>query len=144
MKNVLFSNISWEKVKYIGFDMDGTLYDEYEFVIQPYKKISKLFFNDKQVFFFLSNRWLEKGSSYNKIFGEAYKNFNEKLKDSISEEDFINQCLDIYRNFEEKDSCDFEKAKDVFEKAHLYQKELFSKLITKEYLQKNNINVENE
>ena len=102
MKNVLFSNISWEKVKYIGFDMDGTLYDEYEFVIQPYKKISKLFFNDKQVFFFLSNRWLEKGSSYNKIFGEAYKNFNEKLKDSISEEDFINQCLDIYRNFEPK------------------------------------------
>lgn len=102
MKNVLFSNISWEKVKYIGFDMDGTLYDEYEFVIQPYKKISKLFFNDKQVFFFLSNRWLEKGSSYNKIFGEAYKNFNEKLKDSISEEEFINQCLDIYRNFEPK------------------------------------------
>lgn len=102
MKNVLFSNISWEKVKYIGFDMDGTLYDEYEFVIQPYKKISKLFFNDKQVFFFLSNRWLEKGSSYNKIFGEAYKNFNEKLKDSISEEDFINQCLDIYRSFEPK------------------------------------------
>ena len=52
--------------------------------------------------------------------------------------------IDIYKNFEEKDSCDFEKAKEIFEKAHLYQKELFSKLITKEYLQKNNIKVENE
>ncbi len=102
MKNVLFSNISWDKVKYIGFDMDGTLYDEYEFVIQPYKKISELFFNNEQVFLFLCNRWLEKGSSYNELFYEIYKFFHEKLRDSFSKDDFINKCLYIYRNFEPK------------------------------------------
>ena len=82
--------------------MNEILNNSYDFLFQLFKRFWNFFLIVNKWFFFLSNRWLEKGSSYNKIFGEAYKNFNEKLKDSISEEDFINQCLDIYRNFEPK------------------------------------------
>ena len=57
--------------------MDGTLYDEYEFVIQPYKKISELFFNNEQVFLFLCNRWLEKAVLIMNFFMK-YINFSWK------------------------------------------------------------------
>ena len=39
MLNVLYPDIDWSHIKYIGFDLDGTLYDEFEFIVQTYKKI---------------------------------------------------------------------------------------------------------
>ena len=42
MMKSLFNKINWDKISYVGFDMDGTLYDEYEFISEVYKEISKL------------------------------------------------------------------------------------------------------
>lgn len=71
------ANIPWDKIKAIGFDMDGTLYDEFEFINQVYKEIANLLASgqdklDKIIIFqFMIKRWLEKGSSYPHIFKEA-------------------------------------------------------------------------
>ena len=70
--NALFNNIKWNEVKAVGFDMDGTLYDEYEFISQVYSEINIRLINDLEVLRFMEKRWLEKGSSYPFIFQEAY------------------------------------------------------------------------
>ncbi|MDH5716998.1 MAG: HAD family hydrolase [Spirochaetia bacterium] len=94
--NVFFKNIDWQNIEYVGFDMDGTLYDEIDFISQVYSKICS--FLNEGAFDFMLNRWLEKGSSYSKIFEEAYANFNINL--SISKNDFIKESLNIFRSFE--------------------------------------------
>lgn len=98
MMKYLFNNVGWKEIDYIGFDMDGTLYDEFDFVVQPYSEISKLLSNDSLNF--MKNRWLEKGSSYPFIFDEAFDKFG---KDTLIEKsEFINQSLEIYRNYQPK------------------------------------------
>lgn len=101
MKNFLFDKINWENIEYIGFDMDGTLYDEFEFIEQVYRAISKQFKN-KSAKEYMLKRWLEKGSSYNRIFDETYDLFKKDLIDNISKENFIKNCLNIFRNFNPK------------------------------------------
>lgn len=89
----LYNDIDWDKVSYVGFDMDGTLYDEYHFISQVYEKISKLMMPESLDF--MKKRWIEKGSSYQYIFSEAFDLYcldNDK-------ETFINKCLNIFRNF---------------------------------------------
>lgn len=93
--NVLFKKINWKIVRYVGFDMDGTLYDEFEFIVQVYKEISKMLKNGS--FEFMCKLWLEKGSSYNKIFEEAFNFYG--LTKNINKDNFISKCLDIYRKF---------------------------------------------
>ena len=96
--NYLYSKVNWHNIEYVGFDMDGTLYDEFDFIMQAYSEISKLFSNNYAKEYML-NRWLEKGSSYNKIFDETYELFYLDLIDKISKELFIEECLNMYRNF---------------------------------------------
>lgn len=99
MLNVLYNDINWSKIAYVGFDMDGTLYDEYDFIIQIYSKINKELIQNEEILSFMLNRWLEKGSSYQYIFEEAY----EMCKNvSISKEYFIQRALNIFRNFNPK------------------------------------------
>jgi FMN phosphatase YigB (HAD superfamily) len=101
MKSALYNTVNWEEVEYIGFDMDGTLYDEYEFIKQPYLEISKMF-DEKEVFTYMTNRWIEKGSSYNKIFDETYDLYSHTLLTKHTKEEFISITLDIFRNFSPK------------------------------------------
>lgn len=91
----LFDRLDWQKIEFVGFDMDGTIYDELEFIIQPYKEISR--FLSPESFNFMINRWIEKGSSYNKIFDEAYELYNIQ---GIGKELFIEEALKIFRNFD--------------------------------------------
>jgi len=81
--------------------MDGTLYDEFDFICQVYKPIAKIFSNsnddvNKTVKSMLLN-WMEKGSSYPFIFSETLEKsgieigFHEKK---------IEEALSIFRNFE--------------------------------------------
>jgi uncharacterized protein (TIGR04255 family) len=42
--------------------------------------------------------------------------------------------IDIYKKYEIQNSCKLEEVEDLFEKAHLYQKELFFKLASIEFL----------
>jgi len=96
MLNVLYKNINFDNVKYIGFDMDGTLYDEYDFISQVYKRIA--YKCCPTMYEAMLNRWLEKSSSYNKIFEEAYLDNISKFK--IPMEEFVDKCFDIYMNYD--------------------------------------------
>ncbi|HBZ81752.1 HAD family hydrolase [Brevibacillus sp. FSL K6-0770] len=104
MLKSLFPTIDWDIVKYVGFDMDGTLYDELEFIRQVYEPIASLiapFVSSPatDVYQSLLERWLEKGSSYNRIFDEILSNgeLSESEKAAIIEE-----CLHIFRNYSPK------------------------------------------
>lgn len=99
MLNALYKNVDWDKIKHIGFDLDGTLYDEYEFVSQVYKNIIDFFeIPDKS---FMQECWLQKGSSYSNLFEDVFNKFLY-LQNAYTKEEFVNICLDIYRNFEPK------------------------------------------
>ncbi|PHR70030.1 MAG: hypothetical protein COA66_13650 [Arcobacter sp.] len=98
--NPFFSNIPTDNIKYVGFDMDGTLYDEFEFIIQVYTEISSLFIESDKCLSFMLQRWLQKGSSYNLIFDETFDIF--KLKNKQIKCDFINLALNIFRNYSPK------------------------------------------
>ena len=96
--NVFFKKLEGLDIKYVGFDMDGTLYDEYDFIVQPYKKISKLFKKSEEALNFMCFKWLEKGSSYNKIFCETFDKFETNEKEPKKKS--IEKALAIFRNFE--------------------------------------------
>lgn len=96
MLNTLFENVEWRNIKNVGFDLDGTLYDEFDFIEQVYESIAQKY--GYQIKGFMLNRWLEKGSSYPFIYKETYNNFLKDLSE-ISQEDFVNDSLDIFRNF---------------------------------------------
>jgi FMN phosphatase YigB (HAD superfamily) len=95
--NALFKNIKWNEVEAVGFDMDGTLYDEFEFISRVYSEINIRLINDLEVLSFMKKSWLEKGSSYPFIFQEAYS-MAASLK--MSEDAFINSAILIFRGFE--------------------------------------------
>lgn len=96
MLNCLYKNIDWSSISYVGFDMDGTLYDEFDFIRQVYSQIADDVSIDIKND--LLERWLEKGSSYPYIFSEIYKKF---LSNSINcqEDEFVHMCVNKYRNF---------------------------------------------
>lgn len=102
MLKSLFPDIDWPRVRVVGFDMDGTLYDEAEFIWQCYLPISEYL---AQVITGASadgirsrmyQRWLEKGSSYNRIFSEILggADFSAEKQDELS----LN-CVEIFRQF---------------------------------------------
>jgi len=100
MLNTLFPDVPWDQIKCVGFDLDGTLYDEFDTIQQIYRDIlnqQNHFFADKPaVLTFMLTRWLEKGSSYNYIFGEAFERFSN---DSSKKEEFIQKALVLFRNY---------------------------------------------
>jgi FMN phosphatase YigB (HAD superfamily) len=101
MLRSLFPTIEWEIVKYVGFDMDGALYDEFDFIQQVYEPIATYLSKSTSVpvsviYERMLKRWLEKGSSYNKIFEEILiaSNIAEEKRISV-----IEDCLNIFRSF---------------------------------------------
>ncbi|MFA7239048.1 MAG: HAD hydrolase-like protein [Sulfuricellaceae bacterium] len=102
MLNSLFPQINWEKIRFAGFDLDGVLYDEFDFISQVYRPISQIIASatgadEMGTYEKLLQRWLEKGSSYNRIFSEALQNsgMDEGVTKSITDE-----CLSLFRNFQ--------------------------------------------
>lgn len=100
MLSVLYPNIDWKNIEIIGFDLDGTLYDEFDFIVQAYGNITdsllKHFGNKKQpALNYMKTRWIEKGSSYNKIFEETYDRFVER--NSLPKEQFIRRAVHLFR-----------------------------------------------
>jgi len=100
MLNTLFPNIPWDQIKCVGFDLDGTLYDEFDMIQQIYRDIlnqQNHFFADKPAALaFMLTRWLERGSSYNYIFSEAFDRFSN---DPFRKEEFIQKALTLFRNY---------------------------------------------
>lgn len=100
MLNTLYPEINWPQVKYVGFDLDGTLYDEFCFIRQVYHDIllesHQLFDNLATPLNYMLDRWLEKGSSYNRIFDETCARYARDPKD---QESFVATALETYRHY---------------------------------------------
>ncbi|MBF0311602.1 MAG: HAD family hydrolase [Magnetococcales bacterium] len=73
MPNVFFRGIDLTGIAHVGFDMDGTLYDECEWIAQAYRAIGRELGLSRRVVRWMIGRWLEKGSSYPHIFEEAFR-----------------------------------------------------------------------
>ena len=52
--------------------------------------------------------------------------------------------IDVYKTYESKDSCNYEEAIKILKESHLYQKELFFKLIKEDFLIKYKFKIEKE
>lgn len=98
--NYLSPEIPWENIKAVGFDMDGTLYDEFDFIHQVYQPIAELFSNsnydDASITKIMLRKWIEKGSSYPYIFSET---LHETGWDVGFHKKKIEDSLSIYRNY---------------------------------------------
>lgn len=104
MLKFLHDKLDWSSIEIVGFDLDGTLYDEYEFISQVYRPISISLAEATgrqidEIYDRLLRRWIEKGSSYNRIFDEFL--IEEGVTD-IERMKLVAQCLSLYRNFEPK------------------------------------------
>lgn len=102
MLKSLFPQVNWDHVQAVGFDLDGTLYDEFEFIVQVYRPIAECIAlvcraDIDGIYNRILWRWLEKGSSYNQIFDEVLLDYGiqEDCRNST-----ISVCLSIYRNFD--------------------------------------------
>lgn len=101
MLSALFPHRDWSAVRYVGFDMDGTLYDEFTFIKQAYDSVldacADRLTDKESARAFMEFRWLEKGSSYNRIFDETHVRFG-KDDDAGEREAFIRDALQAFRN----------------------------------------------
>lgn len=101
MQRSLYPRVDWDRVRVVGFDMDGTLYDEAEFIAQVYRPVSAIIARAAgvpadTVYPALVQRWHEVGSSYNRIFGEALV---ARGVDGPAAEAAIGECLAAFRGF---------------------------------------------
>lgn len=101
MLKSLYPDIDWENIKVVGFDLDGTLYDEAEFIAQVYKPIANhlaTYCNTSpdKIYMAIFRRWLEKGSSYNRIFKEQLERHG--IAGTIMQQ-AITECITIFREF---------------------------------------------
>ena len=115
LKN-LYKKINWRNIQNVGFDMDGTLYDEAEFISDVYTNISKylniLGYGDKKMIFnTLYKKWNDKGSSYPYVFDEYLSNI---IEDNVLKKKIVNQCVNIFRNFQPSLTID-NKVKDILD-----------------------------
>jgi FMN phosphatase YigB (HAD superfamily) len=101
MLKSLYPRVDWDRVRAVGVDMDGTLYDEAEFIAQVYRPIAAIIARAsgglaERVHESMLRRWLEKGSSYNRIFEEAL------AMGGVSPEaarETIEECLATFHGF---------------------------------------------
>ncbi|MCC8149945.1 MAG: HAD family hydrolase [Lachnospiraceae bacterium] len=92
-----FTEMFQGDIKCVGFDLDGTLYDEKEFIKQVYQPIAQFLSdisrkNQKQIYEYMLELWMEKGSSYSGIFQDSI-DFSEIPVSKIA----VSKCVEIYR-----------------------------------------------
>jgi FMN phosphatase YigB (HAD superfamily) len=97
----LSSSIDWAYIQAVGFDIDGTLYDEMEFISQVYRPISHIIaeacgVDKEEVYERVLARWMEKGSSYDRIFEEVLIDHGLSHSERTK---VVNKCLAAYRSF---------------------------------------------
>jgi len=101
MLKSLYPDIPWQNILAAGFDIDGTLYDEFDFIRQVYGEIAghlakRSGGDGEKILYGMLGRWLEKGSSYPHIFSEVLV---ANHADPGDQEVLIKDCLTIFRNY---------------------------------------------
>jgi len=99
---LLHQSLDWESVQAVGFDLDGTLYDEFEFIAQVYRPIAQSLAEvaggeTGAMYDYLLQRWLEKGSSYNRLFEEILV---EAGVPAVERSRVIARCVSEFRSFQ--------------------------------------------
>ena len=89
-----------DHIEAMVFDLDGTLYDEYDFIRQAYHAVSKVMADgsgsdEKRIYESLCRLWLSHGSSA-PIFQMAY----EEVKGHSLNGSVLKNCVDAFRNAE--------------------------------------------
>ena len=82
----------------LAFDLDGTLYDEYDFIKQAYLPVSETMASkqdQEKMYEMLCQLWLIHGSSAN-IFQMAYEEFYSRPMDK----QLLTDCVDSFRKAE--------------------------------------------
>ena len=95
-----FPRVEWERVTAVGFDLDGALYDEFEFIEQAYGRVAPVLSAttgaaEDDLRSRMLSRWIEKGSSYPHIFSEALAG-SGLSEDRTSE--VVAECLTLFRS----------------------------------------------
>ena len=89
-----------DNIEALAFDLDGTLYDEYDFIKQAYYSVSEVIHSHTNIdqgiiYEYLCRLWLKYGSSYN-TFQDAFNNFCHTDMDK----ELLKKCVNAYRNTE--------------------------------------------
>ena len=115
-----------ELMKYdsIGFDVDGTLYDEFDFISQAYRGVAGViaeFANapNADVYEALCREWKQFGSSKTTLFQDVYYMFSDELP-----ENFIKECVNAFRSEPIELSLSYE-AKEMLNTLKSNNKDLF-------------------
>ena len=87
-----------DSIEALAFDLDGTLYDEYDFVRQAYRAVSQKMsletdMDEKKIYEDLCRFWLEHGSSAN-VFQMAY----DQQSDQPMPDQLLKSCVEEFRN----------------------------------------------
>lgn len=85
-----------DDVKVIGFDMDGTIYDEFDFISQAYEAVSDVFTkysgeSKSYIYQLLCSEWLKYGSSAN-----IFQNVSKIIDVSLSTQ-MLKECIEAFR-----------------------------------------------
>lgn len=83
----------------VGFDIDGTIYDEFDFIKQAYVGVAKVISDyakadEKEVYIELCNQWKQFGSSKTTLFQDVFGVFSTEK----AEPDLIKLCVEAFRN----------------------------------------------
>ncbi len=93
------NNHEFNMVDLFAFDMDGTLYDEFDFIRQAYGAVAGYIACDEgkfdSVYSFLLDTWMEYGSSKTDTFQLAFQK-----ADRAANETDIKKCIELFRNCE--------------------------------------------
>ncbi len=91
------NNHDYKKFDLFAFDMDGTLYDEFDFIKQAYGAVARYIANDENkydsVYSFMLNTWMEYGSSKTDTFQLAFQTVDRVINESD-----IKKCIELFRN----------------------------------------------
>ena len=87
-----------DSIEALAFDLDGTLYDEYDFVRQAYRAVSQKMsletdMDEKKIYEDLCRFWLEHGSPAN-VFQMAY----DQQSDQPMPDQLLKSCVEEFRN----------------------------------------------
>ena len=95
-----FPLVDWERVTRVGFDLDGALYDEFDFIEQAYGRVASVLSAatgtaEDDLRARLLSRWIDKGSSYPHIFSEALS--GSGLSEARTGE-LVGECLALFHS----------------------------------------------
>lgn len=124
MQKFSTSNLDFASIDIYGFDLDGTLYDEFEFVSQTYHYIAEYIAEKSEksvdkILQFMQSTWLEYGSSKRDLFQLTFEKHGVTAE--LAE---IKECIKRYRTSEVKLNLS-ERVKFILDSIKKEEKNIF-------------------